>query len=49
MVRRIYRQGKEQLLEAENKTERSILTSEAEIIGKVVGVFRLFEDVAINI
>lgn len=48
MVRRIYRQGKEQLLEAESKTERSILTSEAKIIGKVVGVFRLFEDEVIN-
>ncbi|ERI10823.1 LexA family protein [Aneurinibacillus aneurinilyticus] len=47
MVRRLYKDGKQMLLESEVKTERSIFTTEATVIGKVIGVYSWINDGAI--
>lgn len=46
MIRRLYSDGRQRMLEAD---ETTIVTSEAEVLGKVVGVLGLIEDGAESI
>lgn len=43
LVRRVYTNGREKLLEADSDTEKDRLTVDAEVLGKVIGMIRLFE------
>lgn len=45
MVRRLYSDGNQWMLEADSKDEGPIVTSEIEVIGKVIGVINWFEGV----
>jgi repressor LexA len=49
MVRRLYSNGKQYMLEADAKNEGPIITSQIEVIGKVVGVLHWFGDATFNI
>lgn len=48
VVRRVYRNGRQMSLEVDSRSEKDMLTSDAEVIGKVVGVIHLLEDDSFN-